>query len=123
MDSGLKRFEELCEAIRAGTSEAEAEFRDAVLPCLRTIVRRSLRRERNGSADVAHGGCPGFELVGTQLRMVGRKDETFVDRVALRQCEALIEALQSPHRPRPKETLVDALPPHTVTFAPPSSRA
>ena len=42
-----EEFRDLCRAVARGDSVAVSRFRRAVAPCLRTIIRRALRSERD----------------------------------------------------------------------------
>lgn len=116
MDERNKDFQERCDAVITGAGDAETHFREAVVPHLRTIVRRSLRRKQGRPTFDARrldGGSAATHSRGTMAR-----DEARIDRTARRLCETLIDALPSPSgRPR-KDTTVEAFPHRTIVPGP-----
>jgi len=114
MDERNKDFQELCDAVVAGAGDATTHFREAVVPHLRTIMRRSLRRKQGQPAFDGHPQGAGLKIAE---RSRGG-DEARVDRAARRLCETLIEALPSPPGRLRKETVVESPPHGTIVLVP-----
>ena len=109
MDPENQEFGDLCEAVARGDSSAAARFRDRVVPCLHTIVRRALRSDR--------GASPVRNRIQVAARRFGagkgsgatRPDELCVNRLAQRVCDLLIRQLRSARGSSPYETVVRLL--------------
>jgi hypothetical protein len=117
MDARNKDFQELCDAVVAGAGNANTHFREAVVPHLRTIMRRSLRRKQGRSAFDANAQDAGRKIV-ERSRGTHGSDETRVDRTARRLCETLIDALPSVHGPPRNETVVKSFSNGTIVLVP-----
>ncbi len=117
MDARNKEFQELCDAVVGGAGNATEHFRDAVVPHLRTIMRRSLRWKQRSGPDV-HAQDAGRNLIAERTRRTRGSDEMHVDSAARQLCERLIEALPTLRGKPENETVVKSVSHGTMVLAP-----
>ena len=109
-----KEFSDLCRAVARGNSVAVSRFRRTVVPCLRTIIRRALRSERDLTR------APGRIRAAVEKLRDNRSADSFqpdrpsLSHVARKMCDLLIQELQFAPGMAPHETVLRALDPGTV---------
>lgn len=109
-----KEFSDLCRAVARGDSIAVTRFRRTVVPCLRTIVRRALRSERDFSP-VPKGIRAAVEkLQAKRASDSTRPDRPYPSHLARKVCDLLIEMVQSAPGLSPHETVLRMFDPGTV---------
>lgn len=109
-----KEFSDLCRAVARGDSVAVTRFRRTVAPCLRTIVRRALRSERDFSPVPRRIRDAVERFRAKRASDSTRSADPSPSHLAGKVCDLLIQMVQSAPGLSPHETVLRVLDPGTV---------